>query len=921
MVSKISWKINIFFSLALTPEDIHLYEEIRGRLVSLSRQGLIEIYSDNDISAGSDSDYIIKDRMDEAHIIVLLLSPDFSKSDRCSEMEMPYALECHTIKKASVIPVLLRPMMWEILPIKQFHLIPKNGKPVTTWRNRDTAFLEVAREIQRVADEIKSRLDDPDSQMKPPQPSLRSLPHPLNPFFTNREKILAKLHHFFTTEQTQQTRIQALYGMGGIGKTALVIKYANIHYKEYQTILWLDASSSDSLSTSILLKGKQLSISAYNELNEQQRFTAINEWLQHHDRWLVVLDNIEDFLMMYQFIPKYSHGHVLLTTQHQVTRGFASAISVDQMSVEDGALMLLRRAGCIDVQGLSDTASEEDIKYARKIAQEFTGYSLALDQAGAYIEESQLTLSSYFQLYQEYKATLLNRRGPLADDYPNPVTTTFSLTLKKINSIDPLALELLRLFAFLHSDALPDEMIRQGASALDSPLSGLALNSLAFNDVLTTLQKFSLVHRCSDTTTLNMHRIFQVLIKKDLTEQQQQQLAKQAVCLINSIFPDVLFEKWEECDRYMSQAQYGATLIRDFHLSLLEGGLLLERLGFYCYQRGIYSEAKTHLIQALLLYESNKDADILNIAQTLNSLGLLYRQQAHYKEAEAVHEHALELRKRALGQDDPKTMESQHNLAMIYGDLGKYQKAEHLFLSVLTIEEQAKGPDHTDVADTLSEIGLIYSQQGRFAEAEIAAHRALAIYEQARDANHPDLTYPLDTLGTIAEQRGDYQQAEALYQQAFEICLNAFGEEHPETAHSKNRLAGIAVLQGDYQDAENLYQQALNIDEQILGSNHPDVALILNDQALLATKQKQYKKAEPLYERALSIYELVLGPEHPDVASVLNNLGELARMTGNKKQAEELLKRSLAIREKIFDPTHPSIAQSLRNLEHLQNDK
>jgi tetratricopeptide (TPR) repeat protein len=912
-----SQPIPIFFILALTSRDIRLYEKIHGSLQGLRRQGLIEVSSSNEVKPGSDSNQVIRYEMSQARIIVLLLTPDFSQSDQCVEVEMPYALEQQSHGKATVIPVLLRPTAWENLSIDGSRLLPENGKPVTRWGDRDAAFLHVTKGIQQIVDEVKDRLENPILQKELPPRSLRSLLRRPNPFFIDRKKILEALHLFFT-ERTTETRIQALYGVEGIGKTDLAIEYAKIHYDEYQAIFWLDASSAESLSSDILFLIEQLDIPAPNELNEQQRFNAIKEWLQQHDKWLVILDNLEAFSIVDPFIPHYSKGHVLVTAQSEQIEEVAQFISVEELSPEDGTLLLLRLAKPTLQWDLNASALETDVLQAREIAREFVGYPLALNLAGAYIRRSKQTFSSYLELYKENKAILLENGAQSTNSHTNPVKTTFSLTFSKIGSVNPLALKLLHLLAFLHSDALPDDVIMQGISSLDGPLRKLTTSSLTFNNTLATLQKFSLIQRSSDTTTLTMHRMLQLFVKNELKEQQQYRLAEQAVRLVNLIFPEVLFENWKKCQRYMSQAQHCATLIREFELNLQEGGFLLERLGFYCLQRGIYDQAETYLTGALQLYGRNKYIDVLHIAQAQNSLGLLYRQLARYKEAEEAHICALKLREQTLGQDDPKTMESLHNLAMVYGDLGKYQEAERYFLQVLTIEESAKGPDNTDVADTLNELALTYLEQGRFAEAEIAARRTLAIYEQAHDdAEHPDLTYPLDTLGRIEEKRGDYRQAEIFYQKALDICLYAFDEEHPETAHSKTRLAGIAVLQGNYEDAANLYQQALNIDEQQLGSNHPDVALVLNGQAVLATKQEQYERAEQLYKQALRIYKLAMGEEHPYVANVLNYLGELSRTMGNKEDAATLFQQALAIREKTFGSTHPSIAQGPHNLTQL----
>jgi tetratricopeptide (TPR) repeat protein len=756
--------------------------------------------------------------------------------------------------------------------------------------------------------------------VKQPQFPFSNLTYRRNLFFTNRDDTLEALHRTFASGQTLQTRIQALYGPGGIGKTHLATEYIYRYQQEYQAVLWLNAAPPEFLSTNILSLADQLGIPVQDNTDEEKRIAAIKRWLHTHDRWLFVLDNLEDFSLMDRLLPVNNSGHVLLLTQSQTTGPFTSRLSVDQMSIEDGALLLLRAAKRIGEQDLLNTASEEDRLQALKIAEELQGYPLALDQAGAYIEETQRRLSSYLELYKKKQAFFLGKRGRVINDHPAPVTTTLRLTFQKIGEINADALELLHFLAFLHPDALPDEMLMHGASSLSGRLHTVVSDPLAFDAAIGTLRKFSLVRQRTDSTTLNMHQIIQVVLKHDLTKKHLQHLANQAVRLVNFIFPAVNFETWEGCERYLPHAVHCATLIRDYKLNVKEGGLLLERLGFYYYQRGCYVDAETYLTQVLHLQEGHSRSDPSHTAQTLNSLGLLYHQLARYEQAERLFQRSLELRRRLLDPEHPKIAESLHNLAMLYENQGNYQQAERLCQQVLIIEERAKGPDHPDVASTLNNLAFISYQQGRYTEAEATYQRALALYERSLPSNHPNLTYPLDGLATLAEKQGNYQRAEDLYQRALDICREAFGEEHPETAHSLHKMADLAESRGNYPQAEALYRQTLAIYEQLLGPQHPDIAPLLNNLAFLAKKQESYEQAESLYERALVIYEQAVGPQHPDVASVLNNLGQLARKTGNVAHAETLLKQALAIHEHVFDRPHPDTAQSLSNLADLLAD-
>ncbi|MBV9259095.1 MAG: tetratricopeptide repeat protein, partial [Ktedonobacteraceae bacterium] len=693
-----SEKINIFFSLASATQDRYLFDELRKHLSLLRWRGLIEIWYDSAITAGCTFKDLIRAYISKADIIVLLVSADFWASEQCFEVEMQYAREQHMRRSVPIIPVLLRPTDLKDSPLAEYSPLPQNGEAITTWGNLDIALTEVAQGIHRVVKEIAGRLTGRRMSVQQPQFPLSNLAYRRNLFFTDRDDTLEALHRYFTSERTLQTRTQALYGPGGMGKTHLATEYVYRYQQDYQAILWLNATPPELLSANILALAEQLGISTQEYADEQQRIDAIKRWLQRHDRWLLILDNLEDFSLMDQLIPFNSSGHVLLITQSQTTGLFTSSLAVDQMTIEDGALLLLRCAKIIPEQGSLDNASEEDRLYAIKIAQEFRGYPLALDQAGAYIEETQRTLSSYLALYKERQALLLGRRGRVANDHPDPVTTTLALTFQKIAQINANALELLHFFAFLHPDALPDEMIHHGASSLSGSLSVVVSDPLALDAAIATLRKFSLVRQRTDTTTLNMHHLVQIVLKKDLTKKQQHQFASQAVRLINFIFPVVSFETWNACERYLPQAVHCATLIQQYKLNLKEGGLLLERLGFYYYQRGCYADAEIYLTQALHLQEGHSRNDPSDTAQTLNSLGLLYQQLARYQQAEIFYQRAFELRERLMGSQHPKTVESLHNLAMLHGDQGKYQQAERLYLHVLALEEQAKGPDFPDVA-------------------------------------------------------------------------------------------------------------------------------------------------------------------------------------------------------------------------------
>ena len=78
--------VKIFFCYA--HEDEQLLKKLKSHLIPLQRQGLIDVWHDRDISAGTDWGQRIKEQLNDAQIILLLVSPDFMVSDYCYGIEM-----------------------------------------------------------------------------------------------------------------------------------------------------------------------------------------------------------------------------------------------------------------------------------------------------------------------------------------------------------------------------------------------------------------------------------------------------------------------------------------------------------------------------------------------------------------------------------------------------------------------------------------------------------------------------------------------------------------------------------------------------------------------------------------------------------------------------------------------------------------
>ena len=147
--------IEIFICYAR--EDEALCQNLEKQLRALKSQGLIDIWYDRLISAGAEWEGEIDKHLNAAQIILLLVSPDFMASDYCYSTEMKRAVERHNKKEAQVIPVILRPTLWQGGLLGKLQALPTDAIPVVSgkWHSQDEAFFNVAEGIKKaINDEL-----------------------------------------------------------------------------------------------------------------------------------------------------------------------------------------------------------------------------------------------------------------------------------------------------------------------------------------------------------------------------------------------------------------------------------------------------------------------------------------------------------------------------------------------------------------------------------------------------------------------------------------------------------------------------------------------------------------------------------------------------------------------------------------------
>jgi tetratricopeptide (TPR) repeat protein len=740
--------------------------------------------------------------------------------------------------------------------------------------------------------------------VRPPGPPLISdlFPH-RNPNFTGRQDLLAQLRTALISGQPAAL-IQAIHGLGGVGKTQLAVEYAYRHAAEYDLVWWVRAEEPAALAADYAALAQPLDLPQKDEPDQRLVVQAVRRELGQRTGWLLIFDNAQDPKDLRPYLPPGEAGHVLITSRYSAWRGVANPLTVQVWERPESVAFLLKRTG------------QTDEAAADALGEALGDLPLALAQAGAYIETNRTTFADYLDLFQSRRTELWEDEHPPLG-YPHTVATTWSLAIEQIGQDSPAGADLLNLCAFLAPDDIPQTLLSEGGEHLPKPLSATVTDLRALNKAMAALLQYSLIERTEDA--LSVHPMVQAVTRDRLPEKARRTWAGAAVRLVNDAFPfeseDV--QTWPVCARLLPHALAAAGHAEAFQLASEATVRLLNQAGLYLKERAEFAEAKAALERALAILEQSLGPEHPNIASAVNNLGLVLQDLGDLAGARAAFERALAMAEAAYGQDHPAVAIRVNNLGEVMRQQGDLAGARAALERALAIDEAAFGPHHPEVATDVNNLGMVLQDLGDLAGARAHYERALAIDEAAFGPHHPNVAIDVNNLAGVMYALGDLAGARAHYERALTIDEAAFGPDHPNVARDVNNLGLVLQDLGDLAGARAHYERALAIDEAAYGPHHPEVATDVNNLAGVMYALGDLAGARAHYERALAIDEAAFGPHHPNVAIRVNNLGGVLKALGDLEGAQAHYERALQIFCQSLGEDHPRTVTVRTNLNSL----
>ena len=580
---------------------------------------------------------------------------------------------------------------------------------------------------------------------------------PRNLAFTGREALLASVRA--ALESGDRAVVQALQGMGGVGKTQLAIEYAHRFGGGYDIVWWLNAENADLLGEQFAALGTDLQCVAPGAPIQVVR-RAVLSALRERGNWLLVFDNAERGEDIASWLPGGS-GHVLITSRARGWPEIAIPVEVGVMKRAESVALL---RGCVP---------ELDEAGAALVAEAAGDLPLAIAQAASYMAETAVPAGEYAALLADRAAELLAQGRPAS--YPRSLAAVTELAHTRLRDTDLSAAMVAGICAFLAPEPVPARWFVTAAPDLPPPLMARAADLLTWHQVLAALGRSALAR--VDRDGIGMHRLTQAIIRQGLSSERAAAVRALARAVLAANFPGDPDEpgNWGEW----------ATVLP--HLTAVDAAAsdeqvlrsMIDNAAWYLTRRGDYAGAEK---LARRLYEGWQDM---------------------------------------LGADDTDTMEAEETLAEALRGLGRFAEARGLSEDIFTRRRRVHGDEHPDTLVAAHNLAIDLRRTGEARTALEMDEVTLGWRRRVLGEDHPETLTSGYSLALDRHELGDYEAARDLNADILARRRQRLGDDHPDTLRAAVSLAADLFMLKEYQTALELYGNTLTRMRRVLGNDHP----------------------------------------------------------------------------------------------------
>jgi tetratricopeptide (TPR) repeat protein len=764
------------------------------------------------------------------------------------------------------------------------------------------------------------------------------------PNFVGRQALLESLRRELVDNPNQAAVLvpRTLFGLGGVGKTALANEYAHRFRSDYEVVWWIPAEDPADVRRSLVELSRTLQLPE----NTDQAQTIRSLLRVLHDgypkaRWLLIYDNatrpdqIKDLIPM----PK-RQGHVLITSRDQAWGGTGALLEVDVFARSESVTLLQRRADHLD-------EAEAD-----RIAELLQDLPLALHQAAAWHSETGLPAAEYRTRYDQKLALLSG--VDLPPEYPRPVGAAFGVSYDQLQGRSAAAAQLLQLCSYFGPEPISIEMLYRARNVpgLPPPLNRQMSDRSTIGRELREIGRYELIRLDQARGRFQLHRLVQSVLRSTLPEENRltgPAHVHSILALANPGNPDELnpadlARHGELSPHILPSGIVGSTDLEARRVVLdqiryryiagdYEGSrdLAESTVNRWREQWGVRDQlvmlAQRHLAGALRAFGDTAralsiDEEVMILFRetvgenddhyfvTANGYAADLRALGRFREALEFDEHLLAQHYRVLREDDPSTLRTANNYAVDLRLMGHFRRARELDARSVQLWTENYGVDHPETLFAVVNLVRDYYGLGQYGDALLMQQDAVAAQEAALGSTHPHVLHSRRNAAMLLRKLGRYQQA----RERAEINYAAYLARFPEH-HESSLAAGVSLcnaLRDENRDLASM-RRALELIERMVHLyrrdfvDHPFTHACTTNLAVVLRRLGEVDEARYLNTEATEQLRASLGETHPYALCSATNLAADLAATGDFAAAADLSASVLAASRdgSLRGPEHP----------------
>ncbi|KLJ05884.1 hypothetical protein EMPG_10685 [Blastomyces silverae] len=707
-----------------------------------------------------------------------------------------------------------------------------------------------------------------DTSLPAPPTSSWTVPFDRNPGFVGRQEQVSCLVDAILSRRG--TRKMALSGLGGVGKTQIALEVAfqvRDRNSDY-SIFWIASTSAEAAQQGFMSVSKSCGLPDVTSTDVKSQ---VKDYLnsQKSHPWLLIFDNADEMDMwigtgdssspaLKSFVPQSENGFVLFTTRnHQLATKLVRTDVIRILEMDEGTARELLKTSLV----CKELADDENTSLL--LLRELSCLPLAILQAANYINETDVSFSTYLSILQNQEADMVELLSQdFEDDWryaeiKNPVAVTWLVSFQHIRRLNSLATDYLSFMSCIDHRDIPLSILPPGESRVKQ------------HNALGVLKAYSFIKGQNNDQSFSLHRLVHLATRNWLRESRSlEKWLVDAGTRLKEIFsgdPKENRIRWRE---YLPHALFILQNKESHKIPPVQRHTLNYIVGLYLFMDGRYSGAS--VLYNAVAVEGREELGPYHplTLRGLKSATESFRLLGDWERAEVVGVLAVNTYKERFGPDNCDTLGRMTNLAGIYLRRRKYQEAMKLSIDIFVRSAAMFGYDHmvtlnylVMLGDTCAKFGTRTPAAARLVE---AATELIELSLEEIEYQHPHLPNLVDFLGNTYLQQGRPAEALKVFLQSLKLGQSTFGPSVYSTLHAREYLAVIYQKLSRFEEARKMATDALEISKVEFGPRHPHSLYTMLQLCDCLQSIHLHKEILSLLFTHFEIQTEVLGYNHPE---------------------------------------------------------